>query len=819
MSEREINLAEIIEKWERRRGELQDPALISGYHPGIKKYLDKINDRVTILHNFFNQQSTQIILPHLEPKELPQIDQALGALSRPIRRQLPPEAILDILGTIFKGLDLIAGEMEKQTFPERQTFVEKQTTDIPVEPPKPALPKASGICIAERAKPAEPRPSYGPYGIDMEVKTTAAAPGKKAPKAARKKPRGPRVVNTGFAPCTTPDKALDPKMPLRAGDQYFFWLEIGPPQKKSIEKTPGNIPEVPAEAILTVVLFGFKDGLIITPGADLGELKVQRDQTVCVTRQPLAESPPPSVRREQRLFFPVAAPAKCGKYRLRCHIYWGQLLLQSRIIRALVREVPQLVTRGQALQSALDYTLSPSLAASRITKFKDQRHDLKHRLSLFMNRNDDGTHSFHLFGTDRQERFKQDDIRFREGELQGMITQARRTLRLASWDSDKEWQEGFSYKYKDRKLDLIRLKSDLTNLACWGHAFYTAVRNRLAGGDAAGEQLEKVMLEPGIVQLAMKEAPSYVLPAALIYDYPLDTGAEKFSLCPSFTTALEQNQPLADLGCFHGHCPSRSDLQTICASGFWGFRHCLGMPLSVAEGPDAPSSIPVQQELHMCMIVATDMKLLSGHSKKLQGLRPRMVWNYADQRDEAFKVMKEFPHLVYFYCHGGLLSGMPYLLVGNKGTIDPSNLYDYKIEWEAPRPLVFINGCNTAALEPLQALEFITPLVTHSHCAGVIGTEITIFEELSTVFAEECLGRFFQGESIGAALRGARLKVLAEGNPLGLVYIPYVMATLTLEDKNGTTLSGLQPAKENKEVVDLGDELLIGDIRLPKHQN
>ena len=68
----------------------------------------------------------------------------------------------------------------------------------------------------------------------------------------------------------------------------------------------------------------------------------------------------------------------------------------------------------------------------------------------------------------------------------------------------------------------------------------------------------------------------------------------------------------------------------------------------------------------------------------------------------------------------------------------------------------------------------------------MIGTEITIFEPLAVKFAEECLQRFLgappykEGMPIGEAVRGARLELLRLGNPLGLVYIPFVMASLRM---------------------------------------
>ena len=120
-------------------------------------------------------------------------------------------------------------------------------------------------------------------------------------------------------------------------------------------------------------------------------------------------------------------------------------------------------------------------------------------------------------------------------------------------------------------------------------------------------------------------------------------------------------------------------------------------------------------------------------------------------------------------------------------------------------------------MEPLQALEFISPLITYAHGAGVIGTEITIFEELATIFAEECLGRFLQGEAIGAALRRARLRLLQEGNPLGLVYIPFVIATLALKDQGAAALSGLKPPKTGEVRVE-EDKVWIGDTWVEKRQ-
>jgi hypothetical protein len=135
----------------------------------------------------------------------------------------------------------------------------------------------------------------------------------------------------------------------------------------------------------------------------------------------------------------------------------------------------------------------------------------------------------------------------------------------------------------------------------------------------------------------------------------------------------------------------------------------------------------------------------------------------------------------------------PFLQVGAKedltDEINVSNWRAQRIEWNGPNPLVFINGCHTTSLNPEVALDFVSSFVRMSGASGVIGTEITIFEPLAVRFAEECFKRFVgappftEKMPIGRAVRGARLELLRQGNPLGLVYIPYAVASLRLQEK------------------------------------
>ena len=127
---------------------------------------------------------------------------------------------------------------------------------------------------------------------------------------------------------------------------------------------------------------------------------------------------------------------------------------------------------------------------------------------------------------------------------------------------------------------------------------------------------------------------------------------------------------------------------------------------------------------------------------------------------------------------------MPYLRLGHRDTAETITcdiLFDHRVRWAESRPIVFLNGCRTAELSPEVAIDFVSFFVEDAWARGVLGTEITVFEELARAFAEECLRRFLVlREPIGEAVRGARLRLLQDRNPLGLAYIPFVLPTVRL---------------------------------------
>ena len=80
--------------------------------------------------------------------------------------------------------------------------------------------------------------------------------------------------------------------------------------------------------------------------------------------------------------------------------------------------------------------------------------------------------------------------------------------------------------------------------------------------------------------------------------------------------ALAAGEDLEEVECFSSECESRGEATVVCPSGFWGYRHRLGMPVSVADAPDSPVSILYGERGPSVVLAAsTDFELLASHTE------------------------------------------------------------------------------------------------------------------------------------------------------------------------------------------------------------
>ena len=599
-----------------------------------------------------------------------------------------------------------------------------------------------------------------------------------------------RIVSTGFAVPAALEHWLPPTRSLAAATDYVVLFHISDALHQEAidepEAPPLPLPAVPAGTRLRVLLFGFTGGIEIDPSADVGELIVGVDGRIRTARQP--GGPPEDTRQGGPLDEPLRFPVRTGTpgvQQLRCSVYLNTKLLQSRVIRAVVTMEPE--NHEEALRATVDYTLTRELDPASLADL------VTPRLSVMINEGPAGTHDFRFVG----EGDLKGDARLDGQLLQTTLGAARSQLCLVAWNTPNEWTTSDVYRYQVARphSDLV---ADLIGLARWGYRIWYALTENLAGSAGNGSrrpisrgEFQALMRAPGSVEFCSRDSVRLTLPTALVYDAPLDSNADDLTLCPDVDDALRRGLDLLSSPCLCGHCPSYGDIHVVCPSGFWGFRHEIGLPETLAPlGPgatEAATLIPGADNPSFLVGVTTDPTFgrRLRHLKELRALHVPVTWEVGETRSEILtKMQAAAPHIVYFLCHAVESNGLPALVVGDPEDpqgITPDNLQAYSIAWRETRPLVVLNGCQTTALDPTKPLNFVEAFTREAFASGVVGTEISVFEELACDFAEELLRRFIANDlPLGRAIREARLALLKNGNPLGLVYIPFGSVGLRL---------------------------------------
>jgi hypothetical protein len=99
--------------------------------------------------------------------------------------------------------------------------------------------------------------------------------------------------------------------------------------------------------------------------------------------------------------------------------------------------------------------------------------------------------------------------------------------------------------------------------------------------------------------------------------------------------------------------------------------------------------------------------------------------------------------------------------------------------WQRDRPLVFLNACGTAAMDPASAASLLKPFHDNRN-RGIIGTAANVPDRSAAHVSKSfytCL--LTQPISVGAAIHEAKWRLLQErGNPLGLLYSLHACAGL-----------------------------------------
>jgi KAP family P-loop domain len=325
-----------------------------------------------------------------------------------------------------------------------------------------------------------------------------------------------------------------------------------------------------------------------------------------------------------------------------------------------------------------------------------------------------------------------------------------------------------------KESDLAPL-SELTRLAVVGYRIFSALFGSRPAGSSTGEDARR----PGVAPIQLSSLTAPTPPVTVLYDHPIDTNLpfENYTLCPDFSAAFENKSDLTNTACWHGECPGYDNPSIICPSGFWGFRHALGLVLPTHTNTRARQPIQIQYTDKPLILLAFDSNIAPQHYQHMIHLAPA-VYTVIDRFTLRKAMTEEKPSLIYFFTHGGEEYGFPFLTIGKgeEERIDPSFIHD-AYSSNKSTPIVVINsGVGGDGIA-----EFARTFITAGNAAGVIGPEIPLTTHDAALFGEALISRLLDGQDAGWAVRDARLDLLKAGNPMGLAYMPFIPPEVRLE--------------------------------------
>ncbi|HEY1639637.1 MAG TPA: CHAT domain-containing protein [Streptosporangiaceae bacterium] len=329
--------------------------------------------------------------------------------------------------------------------------------------------------------------------------------------------------------------------------------------------------------------------------------------------------------------------------------------------------------------------------------------------------------------------------------------------------------------------------------------FYTLGGSAAATGTgAAGHEAG-----PAVLHVARPAGVGLSVPWAYLYTIGIDSGyaANRFRdvpLCPlvedwdgrgTLVTEDLTSCPQA------GTVSHASNL--LCPFGFLGLRHDIEQ-LSSSQRPvlsiEAPSGsrVVIAETAYQVSAAALGAHVTTLRKTVAARLPGVSCLETTSKAMLAELISADLP-LVYFYCHGerpNAASPETFLGIGKREWVTAPDFMSWVQDaylrsglrvWDQVRPLVFINACHSAEIDPRALFNYVDAFVGVGNAAGVIGTEVRVHQDLAMRFAQAFFGELLaDGGTVGVALRRARLRFLAGGNLFGLNYTPYCWADLTI---------------------------------------
>lgn len=598
---------------------------------------------------------------------------------------------------------------------------------------------------------------------------------------------------------------------LRVGEIYHLGIQIGPEDVR--------YRAVGASAVIEELFKWTKEmkGVWLEVGVSGIEFEV--------LGEPVQELWLPRSTPSEFIYFAVS-PRIAGAARLLYCIYYQHNLIQSFRLAAFTLEPGQedkpAEQRGPLLASALDLTEETTRDVCYLSRLEYSLTsgadgiETRPARDLSIAANDlNGVTVITLKGPDE---FKV----ILPGNLRVLVSDVRKTLKEVSANpkpgepDPAKWNYAFGpYPKPDA------LQNALRKMARVGWYLYDQMFQ-----DDDQKKLDKLLSEERRLISVAHLLRDKVIPWAALYDRPYEPDTKEVAVGTELRPTVEDvclvalpnpdgSLPVSECG-KHKDCPLHEDRKReyekegkvvlretiVCPLRFWGFKHIIEIPpQQVAAGaaarPQRDRILDDREGPQLAAAYNASLLLWDDHWKELEKLAPWKTKTDAKRRALILQALQnEELDIIYFYCHarGGVddAAENPEHLVfqdGPQAAIEKLTASGFlNVPKWRHHPLVILNGCGTVGFSPDALSPFLKKLVDDLEAAGVLGTEVTIWEELATQAAKYFLEKFLADENAEALLTMRRL-LLANRNPLGLVYTLYAPAHLMLGKKKVTASS------------------------------
>lgn len=236
--------------------------------------------------------------------------------------------------------------------------------------------------------------------------------------------------------------------------------------------------------------------------------------------------------------------------------------------------------------------------------------------------------------------------------------------------------------------------------------------------------------------------------------------------------------------------------EPISCCDFWGMKHLISRLITQDNRPGAFVSPFISVNICPELGILTYKKLRGVSEKEIPFFKRlqdegKLTLNMLHSLDinnkkEGFKEFKSFwkknLNLAHFACHAFYEFDSPdrsYILLSEDFPITIKDMDTYDMEIDG-NPLIIMNACETANLNPLYSSNFAATFLKYG-ARGVVATECAVPDAFAADFSEHLYSLFLSGKQLGESLLITRQYFLNKyNNPSGLLYSMYAPPSICL---------------------------------------